>query len=148
MAVSVLGVVLCAASLRAADRVVDKSFPFQLERWYELDAKEGPVTLHRIRLEKGGAGVKSKVLGGGGGSPFETPLILQVECSNVASRDWQASFRVEWTDEEGEVIDGYHGEKELDAEKQFERINLSLSTLRYGLARARKLKVAIDVRPD
>ena len=57
------GTVLAAPA--SAQTSVDKTVPFELDKWYELNVKEGPITLHRIRLERtGGGGLKARVTGG------------------------------------------------------------------------------------
>ena len=49
------GVALILASASPADAgSVSKSVPFQLDEWIELDATDGPVTLHRIRIREVG----------------------------------------------------------------------------------------------
>jgi hypothetical protein len=140
-----LGAVLSGAAAPAADRLVDKTLPFQVDKWYELDAKEGPVTVHRLRVERGGGGLKTKMLGP---SEYQVPLTLDLEYSNAASHDWKASVRVEWLDDDGEIIDGFNERKEFDDAKQFEHLHASLTTLRYGVGRARKLRITIAVDPD
>jgi len=142
---------LVAASLLAvpasAQTSVDKTVPFELDRWYELNVKEGPITLHRIRLERqGGGGLKARVTGAD--DEFRTPVKVELEYTNVASSDWRAVFRVTWTDEAGETIDGYNGSHQLSEKKDFERTGGTVSTLRYGIAKAKKLRLLINVKPD
>lgn len=131
----------------AAQTSVDKTVPFELDKWYELNVKEGPITLHRIRLERAsGSGLKARVTGAD--DEHRTPVKVEMEYSNISSTDWKATFRVSWVDESGEAIDGYNGSHELDEKKDFDRVGGTVTTLRYGLAHARKLRLLISVKPD
>ena len=143
-------VILLAAVLAApasAQTSVNKTVPFELDKWYELNVKEGPITLHRLRLERaGGGGLKARVTGGE--DEYRVPVKVELEYSNVSSTDWKAVFHVSWVDESGEAIDGYNGSHQLSEKKDFERAGGTVTTLRYGLARARKLRLMMNVKPD
>ena len=94
------GTVLAAPA--SAQTSVDKTVPFELDKWYELNVKEGPITLHRIRLERtGGGGLKARVTGGE--DEYRVPVKVELEYSNISSTDWKAAFRVSWVDESGET---------------------------------------------
>jgi len=126
---------------------VNKTVAFELDKWYELNVKEGPITLHRIRLERaGGGGLKARVIGGE--DEYRVPVKVELEYSNISSTDWKAVFQVSWVDEGGEAIDGYYGSHQLDEKKDFDRTGGTVTTLRYGLARARKLRLLLNVKPD
>jgi hypothetical protein len=142
---------LLAATLLAApasaQTSVDKTVPFELDRWYELNVKEGPITLHRIHLERqGSGGIKARVTGSD--DEYRVPIKVELEYSNVSSTDWRAVFRISWTDDGGEAIDGYSGSHQLDEKKDFNRTGGTVTTLRYGIARAKKLRLLISVKPD
>ena len=142
---------LLTATLLAApasgQTTVDKTVPFELDKWYELNVKEGPITLHRIRLERsGGGGIKARVTGGE--DEYRIPVKVELEYSNVSSTDWRAVFRVSWLDDSGEAIDGYNGHHELEEGKEFNRAGGTVTTLRYGLVRARKVRLRLNVKPD
>ena len=47
---------LAAAPLAAGE--VEKEVPFVLDQWIDLAASDGPVSLHRVRLTRLGAGAK------------------------------------------------------------------------------------------
>jgi hypothetical protein len=135
------------AAPASAQTSVDKTVPFELDKWYELNVKEGPITLHRIRLERGaGGGLKSRVTGGE--DEYHVPVKAELEYSNAASSDWRVVFRISWVDESGEAIDGYNGSHQLSEKKDFERASGTVTTLRYGLARAKKLRLLLNVKPD
>lgn len=147
---SILFAILAVAALAApaaAQPAVDKTLPFELDKWYELGVKEGPITLHRLRLERqGGVPLKARVAGSD--DEFRVPLKVDLEYSNIASTDWKAVVRITWLDERGDVIDGYNGTAGLDEKKDFNRAGGTVVTLKYGLAHARKLRVLISARPE
>ena len=131
----------------SAQTSVDRTVPFELDKWFELNVKEGPITLHRIRLERvGGGGLKARVTGGE--DEYRVAVKVELEYSNAASSDWRGVFRISWVDESGETIDGYNGSHELEEKKDFSRAGGTVTTLRYGLARARKLRILLNVKPD
>jgi len=131
----------------AAAGEVEKSVPFELDRWVELGATDGPVTLHRLRVARQAAGAKSKLVRPGN-SQYLADVQIQLEFTNDATRDWEARLDVEWLDADGAVIDGYGDTENLDSESRRDEQTVTLSTLRYGLDRARKLKVRIRFQPD
>ena len=132
----------------AAQTSVDKTLPFELDKWYELKVKDGPITLHRLRLERqSGGGLKARVTRAGD-EEFTAPVKVELEYSNASSTDWKAVFRISWVDEAGETIDGYNGSHQLDDKKDFDRCGGTVTTLKYGLAKARRLRVLINVKPD
>jgi hypothetical protein len=143
--VTLLAAVLAAPA--SAQTSVDKTVPFELDKWYELNVKEGPITLHRIRLERsGGGGLKARVTGGE--DEYRIPVKVELEYSNISSTDWRAVFRISWVDDGGEAIDGYNGSHELEEKKDFSRAGGTVTTLRYGLIRARKVRFLLNVKPD
>lgn len=140
-----LAALLCA--LPAAGGEVAKSFTFELDKWYDLASTDGPVTLHRLRLEKVGGGF-TKLARLGGSSDYAASVELQIEYSNDSSSDWKADVVVEWLDAKGEVIDGYRSDVNLDDGDRHELKKSTITTLRYGLDQARKLRVEIRTNPD
>jgi hypothetical protein len=139
-------VALAALAVPAqAQTSVNRTVDFEFDRWFDLNVKEGPVTLHRLRLEREGSGLRDKIAGGG---EFKVGVKVQLEYSNEASRDWDANFHVVWMDDSGEPIDGYTSTEELEENKKFERAGGSVTTVKYGLARAKKLKIVVNVKPD
>ena len=127
---------------------VNKTVNFKLDQWIELEAKDGPVTLHRIRIaEISGGLTKSKFMRPGNSENLET-IQIQLEFSNSSSRDWDAHLNIEWVDAAGEKIDGYNDTEGLDEEESHDRTTVTLSTLRYGLNKAKKLKIKIKFEPE
>jgi len=125
---------------------VEKKADFELDRWIELESTDGPVTLHRFRIVRA-TGTKSRILRPGN-SEYLEDVQLQLEFSNDASRDWEARLDVVWSDASGNPIDGYHDTENLDNDSRHDQQTVTLSTLRYGLERAKKLSVRIRFDPD
>lgn len=125
---------------------VEKNVDFELDRWIELESTDGPLTLHRFRIVRA-SGTKSRLLRPGN-SEYLEDVQLQLEFTNDASRDWEARLDVVWSDGSGNVIDGYHDSENLDNDSRHDQQTVTLSTLRYGLERARKLKLRIRFDPD
>jgi len=137
-----------ALPLGAAAETVNKTFPFDLDKWYDVGVTEGPVTIHRVRVARqGGMVTKSKIFRPGN-SEYLDSVQIQVEYSNTATRDWKADLRVVWTDDKDLVIDGYNGSEQLDERESFQHATVSLSTFKYGLEKARRLRVEIVLKPE
>ena len=145
----VAGFALILASATPADAgSVSKSVPFQLDEWIGLDATDGPVTLHRIRIREVRGGLtKSKVFRPGNDEYLVT-IQIELEFTNTATRDWEADLDIRWLDAEGVAIDGYHDEEDLDEDERRDEATVTLSTLKYGLDRAEKLEIGIEFYPD
>lgn len=147
-ALAALALILPLATAGAAAAgEVEKSVAFELDRWIDLGASDGPLTLHRLRIARQGVGAKSKFMRPGN-SEYLEDVQIQLEYSNDATRDWEARFDIEWLDAEGATIDGYHDRETLDSDSRHDEQTVTLSTLRYGVDRARKLKIRIRFQPD
>ena len=134
-------------ALPLAGAAEERSVPFALDQWIDIKTTEGPVTLHRIRLASQSGMTKSKLFRPGG-SNYTRDVQVQLEFSNESTADWEARIRFEWLDAAGTVIDGYQGSENLDNEAKFDRQTMTISTLRYGLDRAKTLRFEITVKPD
>jgi len=142
-----LSLALPFAAAPAAAGEVDKSVSFEIGRWIELGATDGPVTLHRVRLARQGVSAKSRIMRPGN-SEYLEDVQIQLEFSNDATRDWEAHLRIKWLDADGVAIDGYNDTETLGSEERHEEQTVTLSTLRYGLERAKKLELRIEFEPD
>lgn len=138
--------VLSASPARAGE--VEKKVAFALGEWVALDSTDGPVTIHRIRIERQGGLTKSRLFRPGGGASYAADVQVQIEFTNDATRDWEAAVEVEWLDKDGVPIDGYRGEENLDSESRRDLQTITLSTLKYGLDRAKKLRVRLEFHPE
>lgn len=126
---------------------IDKSVPFQLEEWTEFHAVDGALTLHRVRLARQAGMTKSKLFRPGQGHYLED-VQIQLEFSNESTQDWEAHLKIEWLDADGVVIDGYDGTENLDDGARRDVQTVTLSTLKYGVARAETLRFSISFDPD
>jgi len=145
--VSALAILSLAAPATWAGEV-EKKASFALGEWVELNSTDGPVTIHRIRVERQSGLTKSKLFRPGGGAGYAADVQVQIEFTNDATHDWDAAVEVEWLDKDGEAIDGYRGTESLDSESRRDLQTITLSTLKYGLDRAKKLRVRIEFHPE
>ena len=143
IALAVLGaaLVLCLAAPAAAD-TIEREFPFEVDQWFDLDYKDGDITVRRVRIKSVSGNFKSKVFRPGK-SDFVTDVQIQVEYSNRGPNDVEADLDIVWVDSQGREIDGYRGEEDMD-EGENDEMTAALSTLVYGLDVAKKLIVKID----
>src|SRR5690606_8965078 len=137
--------ILCASAATAGE--VERTEAFALDRWIPLEVSDGPVTLHRIRLASSSRSPKSKLMRPGN-DEYLADVQVQLEFTNDATRDWEASLRIEWLDAAGHVVDGYRDTEELDSDSRHDVQTVTLSTLRYGLERASKLRVRIELHRE
>jgi hypothetical protein len=126
-----------------------KTVPFVLDEWSEIGLTDGPVTIHRLRIERksGIKGFKS-ALSRPGHSEFLQDVQIQIEYSNVSTTDWKVKAKVVWVDGADKVIDGYEGSEDVDEQRSHELAHMLFSTLRYGLEQARHLRIELTVAPD
>lgn len=147
-ALAILSLVLpLAAAGAAAAGEVEKSVAFQLDQWIDLQASDGPVTLHRLRIARQSAGAKSMFVRPGN-TQYLKDVQIQLEYTNDSTRDWEAQLEVEWLDADGVAIDGYRDKESLDSESRHDEQTVTLSTLRYGLDRARTVRIRVVFQPD
>jgi hypothetical protein len=141
--------VTAAISVPARSAPYQRTVPFVLDQWVDIEQKDGPVTLHRLRIERK-AGIKGfkSVLTRPGNSQFLQDVQIQLEYSNPSTTDWQVKARIVWLDAADQVIDGYEGTEDLDEGESHELATMLFSTLRYGLDQARRLRIELEVIPD
>ena len=124
--------------------VIEKKFPFKLDEWHDINYEDGPLTIHRVRVEAVSGNFKSRVFRPGlKNDPMVQDVQIQVEYSNDSSRDVDAELEIFWLDSKGRRIDGYHGEEDMDEEERHEEMTALRSTLVYGLEVAKSLSVKI-----
>lgn len=122
---------------------VDITVNFELDRWFDVEESSGPVTVHRVRLREQDRNIKSKLFRPGNTEYLQT-VVVEMEFTNDATRDIDAKVSVAWLDGSGRVIDGYNGKEEFDEEERHDVQTITLSTLKYGLDVAKKLRFEID----
>jgi hypothetical protein len=125
----------------------EKSVPFAFDQWFDIGSNEGPATLHRIRIVREKASAKSRIMRPGN-SEYLQDVQIQLEYTNDASRDWEVRMKVEWFDDKGVAIDGYNDEENLDSDSRHDQATVTLSTLRYGLERAKTLSMRLEYHPE
>lgn len=121
---------------------VQREFPFELDKWYDLDVTEGDVTVHRIRVERLKGNVKSKIFRPSN-SEFSVTVQIQIEYTNDAKRDYEADLDIVWVDANGNEIDGYRDDEDMD-EEESDEMTAAFSTSKYGLEQAKTLRVGIE----
>lgn len=131
----------------AAAASVTRTAGFELGAWLILDATDGEVTVHRVRLVEVTGTITKSDLTRPSGAEYLKTVQFQIEYSNPTTREWEARVHLEWLDADGVVIDGYRGDEDLDTRESHDVQTITISTLRYGLARAKTLKVDIDFGP-
>lgn len=135
-------VMVLAMAAPAPAETIDRSFPFELDTWFDLDYRDGDITVKRVRVKTVGSNFKSKVFRPGK-TEFVTDVQVQVEYSNRGSHDVEADLDIVWVDSQGREIDGYRGEEDMD-EGENDEMTAAMSTSKYGLEVAKKLIVKID----
>ncbi len=129
----------------AGAEVIEKKFPFELDEWFDINFEDGPITIHRVRVEAVDGNFKSRVFRPGlKNDEMVRDVQIQVEYSNDASKDIEAELEIFWLDSQGRKIDGYHGEEDMDEEERREEMTALRSTLVYGLDVAKTLSVKIS----
>ena len=147
LVVAVLAVLTGSAAPAAAGEV-HKEIKLEFDRWIDLKASDGPVTLHRFRLVRNAQGSIKSRLARPSNSRYLEDVRLEVEYSNEATRDWELVVRGEWSDARGEVIDGVDQSESLDEGERFQSVTITFPTLRYGLDRGAKLQLDLSFAPD
>lgn len=137
-----------AAPLAVHAAEVDRTEAFALDKWYDLNVTEGPVTLHRIRVVRQSGPITKSLFVRPGNQQYSATIQFQLEYSNDATTDWVADFDVALLDSQGNAIDGYHDEEGLDEGERHEQTTVTLSTLKYALERAQQLRIKIRCEAD
>ncbi len=140
-----LSVLLTAPAVDAEE--VAKTYEFAVDEWYEIGVSDGPVTLHRIRIDRKEDRLTKSVLARPYNYQYLEPVRFQLEYSNGTDRKWKARVTVRWLDEDGQVIDGFSANETLDKKSAHKIAQASVSTLKYGIAAAKTLEVEIRFEP-
>jgi hypothetical protein len=148
LALAVLGST-AVVSVPAEGAPLQRTVAFVLDQWVDIGFVDGPVTIHRLRIERksGLKGFKS-VLTRPGNSQFLQDVQIQIECSNTSTADWEVAAKIAWVDSGDAVIDGYEGREEVGEGESHELATMLFSTLKYGLDQARRLRVELEIVPD
>jgi|CXWL01.1.fsa_nt_gi hypothetical protein len=131
----------------AAAVVFEKEVPFVLGEWVDVSLTDGDVTIYRLKIDREGS-MLDKAMRPGRSADFAQHVDLKIEYTNAAKKDWKAKVRAVWADADGLTIDGFDGSENLDHEESHEIGKSSLSTIKYGLDRAKTLKLRVELQPD
>lgn len=134
-------VLLCLAAPATAD-TIEREFPFELDTWFDIDYKDGDISVKRVRVKSLKGNFKSTIFRPGK-TEFVTDVQVQVDYSNRGNNDVEADLDIVWVDSQGREIDGYRGEEDMD-EGENDEMTAAISTSIYGLEVAKKLIVKID----
>jgi hypothetical protein len=74
----------------ASGEEIAKSYEFAIDEWFEIEASDGPVTLHRIRIDRKEARLNKSVLARPYNQQYLEPIRFQLEYSNGSSEKWRA----------------------------------------------------------
>lgn len=137
---------LAAVPARAGS--VEKTAPFALDTWIDLNSTDGPVSIHKLRIERQKGGLSKSAFLRPGNDEYLDTLQIQIEFSNSTKDDWKAHLSIKWLDDQGTVIDGYDDKENLDDSSDHAKDTVTLSTLKYGTARAKQLQIKITYGRD
>ncbi len=126
---------------------VTMTYDFDLHEWHAIDKTDGPVTLHRIRLDPKEGRFTKTVLARPYNQEYLETIRIQLEYTNESAKAWDARLTVRWHDQDGELIDGISGNEKLKKKRARETASLSVATLKYGLAHAKTLEVTVHFKP-
>ena len=142
-------VVLAASSSLRAQDSVNQTFAFETDKWFPLSAAgSSPVILHRIQVVRQQGFFTKSTLFRPGNTEYLASIEIRIEYSNAATRDWKAKLRLALLDDAGREIDGHNGTEDLDEGEKHQIATIKLSTLKYALERARKLRVSAGLQPE
>ncbi|MDH3255137.1 MAG: hypothetical protein OEM62_09115 [Acidobacteriota bacterium] len=149
MILSTMAVLLMVAAtgIPASAEEVTRTYEFAVDEWREIQATDGPVTLHRIRLDRKEDRFNKSALARPYNQEYLEPIRFQLEYSNGSTGKWRARVTVRWLDEDGEIIDGFSANETLGKKSAQKVTQASVSTLKYGLAKAKTLEVEIRFEP-
>ena len=135
------------AAAPAAGGEVTKTFDFELDSWHDIDAVDGPVKLHRIRLDRKQDRLTKSVLSRPYNQDYLDVVQVTLEYTNEATASWKARLDIRWLDAEGRVIDGFGANEKLEKKAARQVFRVSIPTLKYAVERAETLEVKVHFQP-
>lgn len=143
--VAILALLGLATGSSAAQ--LKQTYDFALDKWQPIEDSDGPVTMHRVRLDIVEGRLTKSAVTRPYNQEFLETVRVQLEYTNESSSKWKGRITVRWLDEDGKAIDGISANETFD-KRSAKKINqVSLSTLKYGLERAKTLEVEIHYEP-
>ncbi len=140
-------VVGLGASPAATAATFKQSYDFALDRWNEIESSDGPVTLHRIRIDLIEGRLTKSSISRPHNQDFLETARVQLEYTNESSAKWNARVTVKWLDADGKVIDGISANETLGKKSARKIAGVSVSTLKYGLEQAKTVEVEVHYEP-
>lgn len=148
IAVLVLFAALAFAAVPLRSQVITASFDgIELERWLDVDKKDGPVTIHRVRISTEQAGVRSRSAEVALNRDYLQPIAVQIEFTNESARKYKSYITVRMLDRDGEAVDGFGDEEGLDANRARGLVTRSFGASKYGLERVERVELEIKLNP-
>jgi hypothetical protein len=148
VAVLVLFAALAFGAVPVQSQVITASFDgIELERWLDVEKKDGPVTIHRLRISTEQAGFRSKGAEVALNREYLQPLAVQLEFTNDSARKYKSYITVRMLDGQGEAIDGFGDEEGLDANRARGLVTRSFGASKYGLKRVERVELEIKLNP-
>ena len=142
---TVLMVGALGAGANAAE--VARSYDFAVDEWQEIGEVDGPVTLHRIRIDRKEDRLNKSTIARPYNLGYLETVRFQLEYTNGSSQKWRARIEVRWLDEAGKVIDGFGANETLDKKSANKVAQASVSTLKYGIQKAKTLEIKVRFEP-
>lgn len=139
------GLLLVAAPSASAGEVT-KTFDFELDEWHDVAYTDGPITIHRIRLDRvEGRFTKSSVWRPHNNENLDT-IRITIEYTNTDSKGWKARVTTRWFDGEDRLIDGFGANESFNKNSARKTVEVSVPTLTYGIDRAEKLELSVHFK--
>ena len=138
---------LAGASAATAGEAIVKSYDFAVDKWFEIEESDGPITLHRIRIDRKEDRLTKSVIARPYNQQYLEPVRFQLDYTNTSSAKWKTRVTVRWLDEEGSVIDGFSANETFQKNSARRIVQASVATLKYGLQQATTLEVEVRVDP-
>ncbi|MEM6704280.1 MAG: hypothetical protein AAF690_16305 [Acidobacteriota bacterium] len=132
----------------ATAQKVQRTLPFEVDQWIDLEVVNGAITLHRFRIVRDNTLVEPKLLGSKPDFEFHDGLQFQLEFTNDGDYNWKADVRLEWKDDREALIEGMSGQVTLNKRKRHHVRKVTDVALRYGIQRAQQLELKITVNPN
>lgn len=138
-------VTLLLAASPAAGVTIEKEYAWKTGEWLTIghDTEDVEIPRFRLRIEK--AGFRARVIRSGS-ADLVRDVEIEIEYRNRTNDDIEADIEIVWFDADGEPIDGYVGDEDMDEDESGE-MTMTRSTPVYGLNRAKTLTLRIEYKP-
>jgi hypothetical protein len=141
-----VGALLASADLAGAT-VIRQTCDFQMETWCDVNQTDGPITLHRFRVTTSDVGLRSISATNVLNNEYLQRVSVQIEFTNEGGRKYKSYIKARWLDAEETAIDGFGDEEGLEANRARGMIRRSIGALKYGLQKAKRLELEVNLNP-